>query len=202
MATGLGGSNPAEPPLIQRFTIRPSRSNEKGEENRDGVFTLLPLFIDSQGAVLGSHLSKSIAFVALNTLIECISLTLTTEPITITTRVISPEIQTRTTAHEPPRTETTFIHRLLPSDDCLQKNKVATRDMQDQTITWSSHDHVDPESLEAQQLVNQGRGPASLTGEYVRNLKIGDVVTVWAKARFGGWVNNVEEVKIDVYWAV
>jgi hypothetical protein len=51
-------------------------------------------------------------------------------------------------------------------------------------------------------LEEQGRGRDTGTGEFVRNLKLGDVVTVWAKARFPQWVNVVEQVKIDVYWAV
>jgi len=33
-------------------------------------------------------------------------------------------------------------------------------------------------------------------------MKVGDVVPVWGKARFPGWANVVEMVKIDIYWAV
>ena len=47
-----------------------------------------------------------------------------------------------------------------------------------------------------------GRGKSTGDGEFVRNLKLGDIVTVWAKARFPGWTNHVERVKVDVYWAV
>jgi len=51
-------------------------------------------------------------------------------------------------------------------------------------------------------LEEQGRGRGTGNGEFVRDLRLGDVVTVWGMARFGAWVNNVEAVKIDVYWAV
>jgi hypothetical protein len=61
---------------------------------------------------------------------------------------------------------------------------------------------MDPDSIDGKKLDEEGRGRATGNGEYVRNLKVGDVVTLWGKARYGGWVNYVEEVKIDVYWAV
>jgi hypothetical protein len=61
---------------------------------------------------------------------------------------------------------------------------------------------VHPDSPEADALEEQGRGRASLNGEFVRNLRVGDLITVWAKARFGGWANIVTDVKVDVYWAV
>ena len=69
-------------------------------------------------------------------------------------------------------------------------------------VTWSYLDNIDPSSDEAQKLEDQGRGRESGDGSFVRSLKLGDVVTIWAKARFGGWVNHIERVKIDVYWAV
>ena len=70
------------------------------------------------------------------------------------------------------------------------------------TITWSWLDDIDPKSDEADDLVLFGRGKETGDGEFVRNLKVGDVITVWAKTRFPGWVNNVYSVKVDVYWAV
>lgn len=47
-----------------------------------------------------------------------------------------------------------------------------------------------------------GRGSETGRGDFVRNLKPGDVITVWAKSRFAGWTNYVEAVKVDVYWAM
>jgi len=95
-----------------------------------------------------------------------------------------------------------FEHPMLPTIDCLQKNLTATRDFQERTITWSCHDNIVPDSMEGIALEEQGRGRATGDGKYVRGMKIGDVVTVWAKARFPGWVNTVTKVQIDVYWAV
>jgi hypothetical protein len=85
---------------------------------------------------------------------------------------------------------------------CLQKNLTATEEFKEHKIVWSCTDNVDPDSVDGKELDAQGRGRATATGEYVRNMKVGDVVTVWGKARFPGWANFVETVKIDIYWAV
>jgi hypothetical protein len=95
-----------------------------------------------------------------------------------------------------------FDHPLNPTGTVLQKNLNATRPAKEHIITWSCDDNIRPDSKEAQELEKAGRGRETGTGEIVRDMKVGDVVTVWAKARYGGWVNYVEEVKIDVYWAV
>ena len=95
-----------------------------------------------------------------------------------------------------------FEHPLNPTGSALQKNKTATRPAEEHIITWSYDDRIRPDSKEAQDLEEIGRGRETGTGEIVRSLKTGDVVTVWAKARYGGWVNHVEEVRIDAYWAV
>jgi hypothetical protein len=95
-----------------------------------------------------------------------------------------------------------FSHNLHEPPDCLQKNVTAIRDTKEHVITWSCDDNINPEAAEAMELEKLGRGRASANGEFVRNMKLGDVVTVWAKARFHGWVNVIDEVKIDVYWAV
>jgi hypothetical protein len=125
------------------------------------------------------------------------------EPIICTTRTISPRTETRTTATQPPETKVEFRHGPDPGLDCLQRNRTGTRDTKEHVITWSCTDNVmDPDSIDGKKLDEEGRGRATGNGEYVRNLKVGDVVTVWGKARYGGWVNYVEEVKIDVYWAV
>jgi hypothetical protein len=129
------------------------------------------------------------------------------ERILCTTRTIKPETYTRTVLSEdpdvPPKTMASFSHELGPGMDCLQRNRTATRDTTEHVITWSRTDDImDPDSVDAIELDKQGRGRQTGNGEYVRNLKVGDVVTVWAKARYQGWVNTIEEVKIDVYWAV
>jgi hypothetical protein len=95
-----------------------------------------------------------------------------------------------------------FHHELNPSASALQKNVAANRTMKEHTIAWTCEDNINPEAVEAKALEDVGRGRETGTGEIVRNMKAGDVITVWAKARYGGWVNYVDEVKIDVYWAV
>lgn len=95
-----------------------------------------------------------------------------------------------------------FHHPLLPSPERIQSNVVATRQIKKHVVTWSYNDHTPHESPEGDALEAMGRGRASANGEYVRNLKVGDVITVWAKARFPAWANFVEEVKMDVYFAV
>jgi hypothetical protein len=84
----------------------------------------------------------------------------------------------------------------------LQKNLTSVKSTKEHIVTWSFDDHIDPGSLEANELQTQGRGSGTGSGELVRSLEVGDVITVWAKARFPGWVNVVEEISIDVYWAV
>ncbi|KAL8386778.1 hypothetical protein RB595_010398 [Gaeumannomyces hyphopodioides] len=95
-------------------------------------------------------------------------------------------------------------HPLDPVDEyMIQCNKTASRDdQQTHVVEWRAGDHIDPETPQAQELVDCGRGRATGTGEFVRNLKLGDVVTVWAKARFVGWENNLSFLKVDMYWAV
>ena len=129
--------------------------------------------------------------------------TSTADSIICTTRTIIPTTETRTTADEPPETQAEFHFDLDPGLDCLQRNKTATKATTEHVITWSCDDNVmDPDSIDGKKLDEAGRGRATANGEFVRNLKVGDVVTVWGKARYGQWVNNVEEVKIEMFWAV
>ena len=101
-----------------------------------------------------------------------------------------------------PRTRHQFKHELCPTDDVLQKNVVAKPESKTHVITWKYNDNIQPESPEADELHYQGRGKNTGRGDFVSNMKMGDCVTVWAKARFRGWINTVEKVQIDVYWAV
>ena len=79
----------------------------------------------------------------------------------------------------------------------LQINKLATKNTQEYIIELRYDDAIEDEELK-----KIGRGDATGKGSLVNSLKVGDVITVWARARFGGWVNTVEEVKVDIYWAV
>ncbi|CVK84899.1 uncharacterized protein FMAN_01823 [Fusarium mangiferae] len=85
----------------------------------------------------------------------------------------------------------------------IVRNKTAHRAWQDHVITWAWDDDAKPDSEAAVKMkAEEGRGEETGDGWFVRDLKMGDVVTIWAKARFGGWVNHIEKAKIDVYWAV
>ncbi|KAL2016175.1 hypothetical protein VTK56DRAFT_4093 [Thermocarpiscus australiensis] len=98
-----------------------------------------------------------------------------------------------------------FVHPLLPREDLkIQCNATSMSTLQEHRVVWSYNDDIDPErDVEAAaRLARQGRGKATGNGKFVRDLKLGDVITVWAKARFPLWVNYVESVKVDVYFAV
>ncbi|TLS21685.1 uncharacterized protein PpBr36_09627 [Pyricularia pennisetigena] len=97
---------------------------------------------------------------------------------------------------------THFDFPLMPADDKVQCNKTAHSDYITHVVEWRATDNIDPESAEADELEKMGRGRASGTGEFVRNLKLGDTVTLWSKTRFQGWANNVESARVDVYWAI
>jgi hypothetical protein len=98
---------------------------------------------------------------------------------------------------------TRFRHNISPDDGHkIQGNKTANREWQDYSIVWSWTDSLDAESPGADALEVSGRGRATGNGEFVRNLQVGDVVTIWGLARFPGWVNHIEKVGIKVYWAI
>ncbi|KAK6594584.1 hypothetical protein H4I96_10315 [Botrytis cinerea] len=131
-----------------------------------------------------------------------------TNEIRCSTQTISPDVENNPSydrendANPVTKYPHMFIHTLNPDNKILQKNKTATRVFEDHKITWRFNDDVHPESPEADELEAQGRGRETGNGEFIRNLKIGDVVTLWAKARFPGWANTVEDVGMDVYYAV
>lgn len=84
----------------------------------------------------------------------------------------------------------------------VQFNRTAAAVTQDHQVVWSYLDNVGPTSPGVQDLRDVGRGEETGDGEFVRNLKVGDVVTLWAHARFPGWENRVLRAQVDVYWAV
>lgn len=120
-------------------------------------------------------------------------------PIVCSTHTVLPTVAPDTNPDDPPNA---FDHPLLPGPMCLQRNVTVERTTKEHRIVWSADDNIDPESPEADELESQGRGRATATGEFVRNLKLGDSITVWQKARFGGWANFLEDIKVEVYWAV
>ncbi|KAH9213764.1 hypothetical protein DL95DRAFT_301603 [Leptodontidium sp. 2 PMI_412] len=115
-------------------------------------------------------------------------------PLACTVETLQPRVH--------PHSAIRFEHPLLPTLDCLQKNRTSTKEAEEYKIVWTCHDNVDPDSLEGKALEDQGRGRNTANGQFIRDMKVGDIVTVWGKARFPGWVNMIETVRIDVYWAV
>ncbi|KAL2268843.1 hypothetical protein VTJ83DRAFT_3689 [Remersonia thermophila] len=98
-----------------------------------------------------------------------------------------------------------FGHPLLPAPHLkIQCNVTASDHEKEHRVVWSYTDEVDPErDVEAAEALDeQGRGKATGDGKFVRDLKLGDVITVWSKARFPGWANHVQHVKLEVYYAV
>ncbi|KAK1775319.1 hypothetical protein QBC45DRAFT_359871 [Copromyces sp. CBS 386.78] len=98
-------------------------------------------------------------------------------------------------------------------DTMIQCNEVANGEFHQYEVEWkwtddtSSADYFDTgygceEGLVENPLPKIGRGRATGDGKFVRDLKLGDVVTVWAKARFGGWTNYIKRIQVDVYWVV
>lgn len=84
----------------------------------------------------------------------------------------------------------------------IQRNRMAFPDFENHEVTWTCWDVVAPDSPEVHELVGRGRGMMAGDGQFVRNLKLGDVVTVWGRAMHRGWINTVESVEIDIYWAL
>ena len=80
-----------------------------------------------------------------------------------------------------------------PTSDRLQSNRTGTREVKEHIITWAHDDFIDPLSSEGDQLEREGRGRYTGDGNFVRNLQIGDIITIWARARFPGWTNEVKE---------
>ncbi|WEW61874.1 hypothetical protein PRK78_007371 [Emydomyces testavorans] len=105
--------------------------------------------------------------------------------------------------HEQHQPRFTTEANFLPSEHKLCCNKVATGDPHTHRVVWHYLDDVEPESAEASEVeLAQGRGRATLNGRMVREMGVGDEVCVWARARFPGWVNYVDELSVRVFWAV
>ncbi|KAF5021953.1 hypothetical protein F66182_5993 [Fusarium sp. NRRL 66182] len=62
----------------------------------------------------------------------------------------------------------------------IARNKTAHRAWQDHVVTWSWRDDIQPETEAAVKLCSEhGRGEGTGDGWFVRDLKLGDVVTNW-----------------------
>ncbi|KAI1359236.1 hypothetical protein F5Y08DRAFT_320122 [Xylaria arbuscula] len=96
-----------------------------------------------------------------------------------------------------------YQHPLLPpADHKIQCNCVAEHEWQHHRVEWLWTDNIRPETRAAEELEEMGRGSATGDGSFLRTLKFGDMVTIWGRARFPGWTNNVQKVRVEVYWAL
>lgn len=85
----------------------------------------------------------------------------------------------------------------------LQSNLTATGETKHYTITWHHLDAIEPGTPEAEEIEQaQGRGHATLDGRRVREMRPGDSISVWGRARFGGWANHVQGLSVRVFWGV
>jgi hypothetical protein len=69
-------------------------------------------------------------------------------------------------------------------------------------VTWTDLDDVEEGSPEAFAAEKRGQGWKSYDGSFVRDLQVGDCITLWMRARFPGWTNDAVKAKITVFWAV
>ncbi|KAG1754645.1 hypothetical protein EDB19DRAFT_1844684 [Suillus lakei] len=90
----------------------------------------------------------------------------------------------------------------IPSPSTLQKNIVAERQTTHHIVTWTDLDNIKEGSPEAIEAENRGQGWKSYDGSFVRDLQVGDCITLWMRARFPGWSNDAVKAKITVFWAV
>ncbi|KAI0201810.1 hypothetical protein F4808DRAFT_423879 [Astrocystis sublimbata] len=96
-----------------------------------------------------------------------------------------------------------YDHQLhTTSDHKIQCNRLAEHDWQNYHVEWSWTDNIDPESSAGNELEVNGRGSATGDGNFIKRLRIGDMVTVWGRARFPGWSNNIQKVQVQVYTAL
>ncbi|KAL2824504.1 hypothetical protein BDW59DRAFT_147440 [Aspergillus cavernicola] len=92
---------------------------------------------------------------------------------------------------------------LLPRDNALQVNRARIYQAKRHTIVWHHLDNTPADSADAEELKHsQGRGRGTHSGKQVREMELGDSIIVWARARFPGWTNYVDELSVRVFWAV
>ncbi|KAL4774071.1 hypothetical protein BDW60DRAFT_14967 [Aspergillus nidulans var. acristatus] len=92
---------------------------------------------------------------------------------------------------------------LLPRNNALQRNRTRIYEAKRHNIIWHYLDDVAADSQEAEDIAREmGRGRDTLGGKQVREMEIGDAILIWARARFPGWRNYVDDVSVQVFWAV
>ncbi|KAI0397723.1 hypothetical protein F5Y17DRAFT_322100 [Xylariaceae sp. FL0594] len=96
-----------------------------------------------------------------------------------------------------------YDHQLAAQPDHkIQCNRTASSQLEHHHVEWSWTDDIEPQSSQSEELEAMGRGSLTGDGKFIRDLKVGDMVTIWMRARFPGWSNIVQKVEVRVYWAV
>ncbi|PGH07969.1 hypothetical protein GX51_01409 [Blastomyces parvus] len=83
----------------------------------------------------------------------------------------------------------------------VQKNKVATGETQTREIVWTlDGDGAEGREQTEQLLDEEDTGSGSGDG-FVRTLRPGDVICLWARAIYPGWANIVEKATVEVAYS-
>jgi hypothetical protein len=96
-----------------------------------------------------------------------------------------------------------FSHEYLETHQYeVQYNLQSHGEVTEHTVEWRYDDNTPAEGPKADELRRRGRGKATGDGRFVRCMRAGDCVSLWAKARFLAWANTVESAKVEVYFVV
>ena len=96
-----------------------------------------------------------------------------------------------------------FSHTYLQNHSYeVQYNVQARSQTKEHHFEWSWTDDTPAEGPGAEALAAVGRGKSTGDGRFVRELRLGDCVSLWAKARHPQWANHVEGAKLEIYFAV
>ena len=84
----------------------------------------------------------------------------------------------------------------------VQHNVQARPETTEHRVEWRWTDNTPSEGPGADALEAAGRGRSTGDGRFVRELRLGDCVSLWAKARHPAWRNHVQGAEVEVYFAL
>ncbi|KAI4154429.1 MAG: hypothetical protein LQ340_001682 [Diploschistes diacapsis] len=120
--------------------------------------------------------------------------------VTSSTGISSPSAAVRDKEMTSPRLFSPAYLRTHPYQ--VQHNVQSRRQTKEHQIVWRWTDCSPPEGPEAEALESAGRGKATGDGRFVRELRLGDCVSLWGKARYPQWENRVEGAEVEIYFAL
>jgi len=92
---------------------------------------------------------------------------------------------------------------VLPNENKLQENPATVRFWKDYNITWHYLDDIQPDSAEGRRIeAEEWRGRATLDGRVVREMRVGDSLALWARARQPNSINYVKKASVKIFWAI